>query len=103
LRPQPSKNLRFIQQNLGFLPQNLGFCPKIDPRVRHPNTFETVNLQTRTKIYGALVTHVEESSSGKNPPLPNNLHIERLVVDLLIHHPKGELRCTTNITSAHDA
>jgi len=54
-------------------------------------TFETIYLKIRAKSYGALVTHAEEPSSSQNTPLPNDLHIERPVVDLVIHPPKGAL------------
>ena len=47
-------------------------------------TFEIVELITRAKSYGAPITTAAEPSSSQNPLLPNDFHIERLVVDLVI-------------------
>ena len=60
-----------------------------------------VDLHTRAKTYGALVANAEEASSSQNPPSPKDLHIDRPIVDLVIHPPKGALHCTTHNTYAH--
>jgi len=59
-----------------------------------------VDLQTRVKSYGAPVAHAEEPSSSQNPLLPNYLHIESLIGDLVIHPPKGAIQHTMHNTSA---
>lgn len=66
-------------------------------------TFQTIDLQTRAKSYGALVTHAEETSSSQNTPPPNNLHIKRPISDLVIHPAKGPLHLTMKNTSTHAA
>jgi len=53
-----------------------------------------INLQTKAKSYGALVANAEEASWSQNPPLHKNLHVERLVADILIRSQKGELHLT---------
>lgn len=62
-----------------------------------------VDLQTRAKSYGPPVAHAEEPSSSQNPPPPNDFHIERPVVDLVIHPLKEALRRRMHNTSAHAA
>lgn len=62
-----------------------------------------VELVTRAKSYGASASPAAEPSSGQNLPPPNDLHIERLVSDLVIRPPKGALQCTMHNTSAHAA
>lgn len=59
-----------------------------------------MDLQARTKTYGASVANAEEASLSQNPPPPNDLHIERSIVDLVSHPPKGALRRTTYNTYA---
>ena len=66
-------------------------------------TFETVELTTRAKSYGAFVASVAEPSSGQNPSPPKDLHIERPVEDFLIRPPKGALRRTMDNTSTRAA
>jgi len=57
-----------------------------------------VDLQIRAKSYGAPIGHAEEPSTSPNPPPPNDLHIERMVSDLVIHPHKGALRWTMHNT-----
>lgn len=62
-------------------------------------TFEMTDLQMKTKTYGDPVANSQDVASSSNPLPPNNLHIERLVSNLVIHPPKGELHCATHNTS----
>lgn len=57
-------------------------------------------LQTRAKNYGALVANAQEVASSSNSLLPNDLHIERPLVDLVISPTKGALYHTKHNTSA---
>ena len=61
---------------------------------------ETIELQTRAKIYGNLVIEAQEPSSSLNPSSPNDFHIERPAIDPFIRPPKGTLRRMTHNTSA---
>jgi len=50
-----------------------------------------VELTTRAKSYGAPIVLEIEPSSGQNPSLPNDLHIERPVEGFVIRPPKRAL------------
>ena len=64
---------------------------------------ESVELQTRAKIYGNSTIDAEEPSTSSNPLPPNDFHIERPTADPVIHPPKGTLRRMTHNTSARAA
>ena len=52
---------------------------------------ESVELQTRAKIYGNPTIDAQEPGTSSNPPLPNDLYIERPTAKPVIHPPKGTL------------
>ena len=52
---------------------------------------ESVELQTRAKIYGNPTIDAQEPGTSSTPPLPNVLHIEQPTADLVICSPKGTL------------
>ena len=64
---------------------------------------ESVDLQTRTKLYGNPTIDAQEPGTSSYPPPPNDLHIERPTVEPVIRPPKGTLRRTTHNTSARAA
>ena len=61
---------------------------------------ESVELQTRAKIYGNPIIDTQEPGTSSNPLPPNDFHIERPVANPVIHSPKGTLQRTTHNTSA---
>ena len=52
---------------------------------------ESVELQTRAKIYGNPTIDSQEPCTSSNSPPPNDLHIEQPTTDPVIHPPKGKL------------
>ena len=64
---------------------------------------ENVELQTRAKLYRNPTSDAQKPSTSSNPPLPNDLHIERPTANPMIRPPKGGLRRTTHNTSARAA
>ena len=64
---------------------------------------ESVDLQTRAKIYGNPTIDSQEPGTSSNPPSPNDLHIEWPTADPMIRPPKGTLRRTTHNTSTRAA
>ena len=64
---------------------------------------ESVQLQTRAKLYGNPTIDAQEPGTSSNPPSLNDLYIERPTSDPVIHPPKGTLRLTTHNTSARAA
>ena len=64
---------------------------------------ESVELQTRAKLYGNPTIDAQEPGTSSNPLPPNDLHIEWPTADSVIHPPKGTLRRTTHNTSARAA
>ena len=52
---------------------------------------ESVELQTRAKLYGNPVIDTQEPGTISNPPPPDNFHIEQPTTDPAIHPPKGTL------------
>ena len=64
---------------------------------------KSVDLQTRAKLYGNPTIDAQEPGTSSNPPLPNNLYIERPTAEPVIRPPKGTLRRMTHNTSTHVA
>ena len=64
---------------------------------------ESIDLQTRAKLYGTPTIDAQEPGASSNPPPPNDLHIERPNAEPVIRPPKGTLRRMTHNTSTHAA
>ena len=64
---------------------------------------ESVELQTRAKIYGNIFMDTQEHGTSSNPLPPNDFHIEWPIVDPTIHPPKGTLRHMNHNTFARVA
>ena len=64
---------------------------------------ESVELQTRAKIYGNPTIDTQEPGTSSNPPPTNDLHIKRPTADPVSRPPKGTLRRMTHNTSARAA
>ena len=52
---------------------------------------ESVDLQTRAKLYGTPTIDAQEPGTSSNPPPPNDLHIKRHTANPAIRPPKGTL------------
>ena len=61
---------------------------------------ESVELQTRAKLYGNPTIDAQEPGTSSNPPPPNDLYIERPTAEPVILPSKGTLRRTTHNTSS---
>ena len=51
---------------------------------------ESVELQTRAKIYGNPTIDAQEPGTSSNPPPPNDLYIERPTVEPMIRPPQRD-------------
>ena len=64
---------------------------------------ESVELQTRAKLYENPTIDAQEPGTSSNPPPPNDLQIEQPTADPVIHPPKRTLWRMTHNTSARAA
>ena len=60
---------------------------------------ESVELQTRAKLYGNPTIDAQELGTSSNPLPPNDLYIKRPTTEPVIRPPKRTLRRTTHNTS----